>query len=1031
MRVMSSQLPVPRRAPLLWLRTVGALACSLLAATALAAASGPAPLKSAELVEALRLAGMDDDAVRQALAAYPPYLERAMAAQRERIEALRAMARAGRDAAAEVQLKSAQEISRAMRSASEAVEAVERQLVDAVVATMPESDSDRRQRVSTVLNFRLARRAAAAWMRDRIVGLSPGGSAADPREAISRIALSDDVRDRALERIRQYEWIAAPVMRQWRESCADVPVARARAADMDPIARRMAAAAPIAGWSSQVGTQLRTMLADMREILPPVEYEQFRTNLLRNAYPSVLASASRADRAMLGALRKAARGEPDAQAAARNQQRYRDWAKARDARCESLMAAADSGVPAGSMLMQGIALPGAPQANRIADEESALARVMEDLKALRAAADESAGTLEGVDPADMVPDWAMALPEGIGMPEGDWAAGLPDAMGMPAGNSAVTVTVDDRAAPADAGAPGRAGSTAGGPADAAGTTTSVVISSAVSFSTEGAGPGSLDISGPVQIMAFSTVDGASMLGEQIDLSVSDMFGDDGMISVEYSGGDELYLPNHDQGIDETRITRSMGAPRADAIDLPTLLSELRKLGVPALSQPAELAVRDSIEQYAAQHTALTRGLAVEWSGRDAEADAAAPQPATPQEQIQQAMERGAEEMKRAGDADFIGRRFGAWSRAPAAYAQLESALLEGVAQALAIGADDAGADVRARAVAALRERRALAVEQGLMQASGRASTLDMGGHAASLDLRSLAESTPLESADKASAAGALVGYEAALVSLLAQRREAAVGIERANQMMSAIALRQFTDVADDQPAAADGGQFEAALGRARAQCDDAMARGQSIGTRLEEWQAAQSEKLLGALTPTGRGRVAAALTRAKHPTVARDSTSADPQIARAMSMVESDDALLQAVIAVASEYQQAYDAIFARLVEADVARQSAVADLAAANAKSPPDKATVDSARTRRSAATRELTRLRTERSELNARTVRSLRAALGAERGREIADLPPRRPMPRLRADAPMMAPAPGASAPGASAPGAPASGAAAVTPG
>ncbi|MBU3729113.1 MAG: hypothetical protein FGM37_07690, partial [Phycisphaerales bacterium] len=634
---MNSQMPVPQRATRLWLRTVGALACSLMAATAMAAASGPAPLKSAEVVEALRLAGMDDDAVRRALAAYPRYLERAMAAQRERIEPLRAMPRAARDAAPEVQLKSAQEIARAMRSASEAVDAAERQFVDDVIATIPEAGSDTRQRVDTVLKFRLTRRAAAAWMRDRLVGLSPGSSAADPREAISRIALPDNVRARAIDRISQYERIAAPVMRQWRESCADVPIARARAADADPIGRRMAAAAPIAGWSTQIGTQLRVMLADMREILPPVEFEQFRTNLLRNAYPSALASASRADRAMLGALRKAAKGEPDAQAAARNQQRYRDWAKARDARCESLMAAADSGVPAGSMMLQMLSAPGVPQANRVADSDSALAQVMEDLKALRAAADESAGALEGVDPADMVPDWAMALPEGIGMPEGDWAAGLPDAMGMPAGNSEVTVTVDDRAAPADAGAPGRAGSTAGGPADAAATTTSVVISSAVSFSTDGAGPGSLDISGPVQVMAFSTVDGASMLGEQIDLTVSDMFGDDGMISVEYSGGDELFLPNHDQGIDETRVTRRMSAPRADAIGLPELLAELRARGIPALSQPAELAVRDSIEQYMSQHAALTRALAMEWSGRDPEADVAAPEPATPQEQIQQAM----------------------------------------------------------------------------------------------------------------------------------------------------------------------------------------------------------------------------------------------------------------------------------------------------------------------------------------------------------------------------------------------------------
>jgi hypothetical protein len=268
--------------------------------------------------------------------------------------------------------------------------------------------------------------------------------------------------------------------------------------------------------------------------------------------------------------------------------------------------------------------------------------------------------------------------------------------------------------------------------------------------------------------------------------------------------------------------------------------------------------------------------------------------------------------------------------------------------------------------------------------------------------------------DKAAAAGTLAGYQPALASLLAQRREAAVDIERTNQLMSAVALKQFTDVAGNTQATADPASIEAALGRARAQHEEAMARGQSVGNRLAEWQTARSDALLAALTPAGRSRVAAALTRARHPTVARDSTSADPQIARAMSMVESDDALLQAVISVAGGYQAAYDAIFARLVEADAARQSAVADLTAASTKSPPDEAAVEAARTRRSAATREVTRLRTERSELNARTLRALRAALGSKFGQEIADLPPRRPGPRVSAAAP--GPAAG-NAPGASA--------------
>jgi hypothetical protein len=971
-----------------------ALLCGILlgAQHAEAAPSGPPPLKSAEVVESLRLAGLDDDAIRRALAAYPPYLERAMAAQRERIEPIRTMKRAGRDADPEAQLKSAQEISRAMRSASEAVEAAERQLVDAVVATIPEADADTRQRVDTVLSFRLTRRAAAAWMRDRLVGLSPVASAADPREAISRIALSDDVRARAIDRITQYEWIAAPVLRQWRESCADVPVARARAADMDSIARRIAAAAPITVWSTQIGTQLRAMLADMKAILPPVEYEQFRTNLLRSAYSSIMSQAARADRAMLGALKKAVKGEPDAQAAARNEQRYRDWAKARDARCEALMAAADSGVPAGPMMMQMLASAGTQQASRFADDDGRLAQLAEEMKALKATAGESAGQLEGIDPADMMSEFGMFLP--------------PD-LGIGAGESNVAISVDMDTTVADGDGAGATGSSDA--ATTTSTTTSVVISAAMAVGGDAADGGGIDISGPVQIVAFTAVEGG-LSDEPLEISFGDAFEGEGMVSLEYSGGDEIFLPSHDQNIDETRIARGMGAPRMDPMDLASVLAELRERGVPALSQPGDMALRDSIAQYVAAHAALTRALAIEWSGRDPDADAVAEaQPASAKEQIELAMKRGEDEFRRASDRDFIQRRFAAWQRAPSAYGQLESSLVDGVAQAAAVGATDQDSEALKAAIAALRERRALAIEQALVAASGRGTSIDMGGYSASLDLRALVNSTPLSSADKAAAAVSLAGYESALTSLLAQRREAAVAIEQANQLMASTAIRQYSDMVADGAAPADGAALEAALTRARTACDEAAARGQAVGVRLADWQSAQSEKLLGALTPAGRARVAAALTRAKHPTVARDSTSADPQIARAMSMVETDDALLQAVIAVAGDYQSAYDANFARLVEADAARQAAVAELSAANSKSPPDEAAAGAARARRSAATRELTRLRTERSELNARTVRALRSALGPALGQEIADLPPRRPMPGIRAAAPAAAVTPG----------------------
>lgn len=958
-----------------------ALAPAIRGTEATAAASGPPPLRSPELVQVLRSADLDDELIRAALAEHEAYLAKAMEVQRTRIEALKGMALDGLAPGSEERTRKAQEIARAMRSAMAEVDAAERGLVERVIARIPENPPSLRVRAETALAAHLARRSAMAWARDRMVRQPPLACAADPRRALGRLKVSAEERAQCAARIDQYESTALPAVRRWRDALPEAAVLREqlRGAQLDPIARGLARSAPVAAPAGEVGSALRSLLADLKGLLPPSAYEELRMQVLRDAYPAVLQAGGRIDGMMRRALKLAQDGKPDEQAAARNMQKYRDWCTSRDARCAALMQAADRGVPMGAVTTRSMMGESAPQ---IADEDGAIARAVEEMRAMRALMDAAAAAgLDGVEADAMDGGFMFELGDSGLVPA---APDAPDAAGESPIASAVSVAVT-RAITSATTQPGDGSGTV--EATSVSTQTTVTGSSAemvgsmqvITLTGSGAG-GTFTISGggpafEIEVQADESIDLMPVIGEG-----GFAFGDTGL--------EDGLMPLHEQNIDDSRFPRGMSAPAAEAATLAQVLDALKPT---ALGEPGALAARDAVEAYRDAHKVTLGDLAQMWSG---EPGGQAPEPAPaadPKEAIAQAMARAEESMRRFSDPAFIDSRYQSWARAPESLKSLEAAMLDGVAKACEIGAPGtAAAQVRA-AVDSLKLRRMLEVERGLHAASGRNPEFDADAHLGQLDLVTLVASTPLSSSDRASAAAALAGYEAQLTEILAQRRVAVVEAERLSQVAGAQVLRSIDagvgQAADAAPPAdsadAQMQRLEGAKSAARTAC-----------TRVSDFQRSASDKALAAVSPQGRARLDAALTRARHPSVARDASSADPQIALAMSLVEQDDAMLQRVIAVASEYQAAYDALFDRMVKADAERQAASAE--APDLGSGQSDAKAVAARARKSAALRELTRLRTERSELNDRTRRALRAALGPRLGVEIADLPPRRGLTR-----------------------------------
>jgi hypothetical protein len=125
----------------------------------------------------------------------------------------------------------------------------------------------------------------------------------------------------------------------------------------------------------------------------------------------------------------------------------------------------------------------------------------------------------------------------------------------------------------------------------------------------------------------------------------------------------------------------------------------------------------------------------------------------------------------------------------------------------------------------------------------------------------------------------------------------------------------------------------------------------------------------------------------RYPETFKDPTDMEPMFAKALALEGLDTAVTNAITAQRTEYRTAYAKLRDQLAE--VRPKSAMPDFSGADAGGIEDfQARMNASQ----AAQRQLKQLKTDRDELNRRTMRQLQAALGEERSKAIGELPAQR---------------------------------------
>ncbi len=125
----------------------------------------------------------------------------------------------------------------------------------------------------------------------------------------------------------------------------------------------------------------------------------------------------------------------------------------------------------------------------------------------------------------------------------------------------------------------------------------------------------------------------------------------------------------------------------------------------------------------------------------------------------------------------------------------------------------------------------------------------------------------------------------------------------------------------------------------------------------------------------------------RYPETFRDPTDMEPMFAKALALEGLDTAAASAITTQRAEYRAAYAKLRDQLAE--VRPKTAMPDFSAADAGGIEDfQARMNASQ----AAQRQLKQLKTDRDELNRRTMRQLQSALGDERAKAIGELPTQR---------------------------------------
>ncbi|MFO0873362.1 MAG: Spy/CpxP family protein refolding chaperone [Phycisphaerales bacterium] len=306
----------------------------------------------------------------------------------------------------------------------------------------------------------------------------------------------------------------------------------------------------------------------------------------------------------------------------------------------------------------------------------------------------------------------------------------------------------------------------------------------------------------------------------------------------------------------------------------------------------------------------------------------------------------------------IDKRSAAFRRAVERLLQIDSDFFENLAAVLA------GSPAAAR-VAELRSARERAVLTKGARGPGGMMPLMMigggGGKEAEIDLGEILDRCDLSREARSAAGPALERWSTQATGLVRQRFETCLAAQRDIDKFNARAMN-----------VSEGGRAEVNIDSndpGFAEMQKAQARIASANRQLSDFNRDASREIMAALPPEAREPFRRAFNRAAHPMLFRDRQTAQPKLDAAIAVADLTDAQRLQLSALAAEHAAAYEKLCDQMVEAEVAN-------APTSGTGEFDAEAIRALQAKQN----ELKKLRFDRTELNASTLKKIGAILTPE---------------------------------------------------
>lgn len=305
----------------------------------------------------------------------------------------------------------------------------------------------------------------------------------------------------------------------------------------------------------------------------------------------------------------------------------------------------------------------------------------------------------------------------------------------------------------------------------------------------------------------------------------------------------------------------------------------------------------------------------------------------------------------------IEQRYSAFRRGVERLSQVDAGLFENLGVVLA----GTPADSRIAAAKSARERGVL-----LKAARGPGGGLPVfvmggdGGKAAELDLAVILDGCGIGPDALAAANPALLRWAEQATNVARQRFETSLSAKQEIDKFHARAMKVHDDGRTDVQIDSNATDF--------ATMQKAQERIEAANRQVADFNRAARDEIMNALPPDAREPFRRAFNRAAHPALYRDAQSARPKLESAAKVADLTDAQALQIAALAAEHEAAFEKICDQMVAAELAT-------------APPSPGVFDGD-AMRAMQTRQndLKKLRFERTELNASTLKKLGAILTPE---------------------------------------------------